>query len=105
MYNELLRSLSARSDTKTVFELGWFGNHWLLVTVIVCVLLQVAVSLTPGVRGWFEMPPHDTRHWVMIAVLALIPITLVETTKIALAFKHGRFRRVRLVTGERSKPI
>lgn len=96
VYNELLRSLSARSDTKTVFELGWFGNPWLLVTVIVCVLLQVAVSLTPGVRGWFEMPPHDMRHWVMIAVLALIPITLVETTKIALAFKHGRFRRVRI---------
>jgi Ca2+-transporting ATPase len=90
VYNELLRSLSARSNRKTVFELGWFGNPWLLVTVVVCVLLQVAVSLTPGVRGWFEMPPHDTRHWVMIVVLALIPITVVEVTKIVLAITRGR---------------
>lgn len=88
VYNELLRSLSARSDTKTVFELGWFRNPWLLVTVVVCMLLQAAMSLTPGVRAWFEMPPHDTRHWVMIGVLAFVPITLVELTKIVLAFSQ-----------------
>jgi len=90
VYDELLRSLSARSNRKTVFGLGWFGNPWLLGTVVVCGLLQAGVVLTPGLRGWFEMPPHDTRHWVMIVVLALIPITVVELTKIVLAFTRGR---------------
>lgn len=96
VYDELLRSLSARSNRRTVFGLGWFGNPWLLGTVVVCGLLQAGVVLTPGLRGWFEMPPHDTRHWIMIVVLALIPISVVEVTKIVLAFSRGRPSTIRL---------
>ncbi len=98
VYDELLRSLSARSNRKTVFGLGWFGNPWLLGTVVVCGLLQACVILTPGLRGWFEMPPNDTRHWVMIAVLALVPITVVEVTKLVLAFTRRQPRSERRFT-------
>jgi Ca2+-transporting ATPase len=84
VYDELLRSLAARSNRKTIFQLGWFGNPWLLGTVVACGLLQVVVILTPALRGWFQMPAFDLHHWLLIGVLSLIPITVVEVAKLVM---------------------
>ncbi len=84
VYDELLRSLAARSNRKTIFQLGWFGNPWLLGTVVACGLLQLVVILTPGLRGWFQMPAFEWHHWVLIGVLSLVPITVVEVAKLVL---------------------
>jgi Ca2+-transporting ATPase len=82
VFDELLRSLAARSNRKTIFQLGWFGNPWLLGAVLACCLLQTAVMLTPVVRGIFAMPSLDWQHWLLILLLAMIPITVVEITKL-----------------------
>jgi Ca2+-transporting ATPase len=82
VYDELLRSLAARSNRKTIFQLGWFGNPWLLGTAVACGLLQLVVILTPGLRGWFQMPAFNWHHWVLIGVLSLLPITVVEVAKL-----------------------
>ncbi len=74
VFDELLRSLAARSNRKTIFQLGWFRNPWLLGAVLACCLLQTAVMLTPGVRGIFAMPSLDLQHLLLILWLSLIPI-------------------------------
>lgn len=82
VYAELLRALAARSQSLTWGQLGFFSNPLLLVAILVSGLLQIGIVVTPFLQPVFDVTAHPPAEWLFIAVLALTPVTVIETTKL-----------------------
>jgi Ca2+-transporting ATPase len=90
VYAQLFWAFAARSQTLTSFQLGFFSNPLLLVAVAISGLLQVFVMVVPLLQPIFEVAPRPAQEWLVMALLALIPVTVVEVSKL--------FRRSSLAT-------
>jgi Ca2+-transporting ATPase len=82
VYAELFRALAARSRTLTLAQLGLFTNPPLLGAIVVSGLLQLFVVTLPFARPVFESAQEFTWEWVLMFLLALIPVTLIEVAKL-----------------------
>src|SRR5262249_52527694 len=78
VFSEILRSLAARSLRYNFWRLGAFGNKWLLGAAALSALLQLFVVLTPGVRDVFRTGDLTPSNWILIAVLAFVPVSVIE---------------------------
>jgi Ca2+-transporting ATPase len=90
VYAELLRALSARSQTWTLWRLGPFSNPYLLLAIVISGLLQAAVMGIPAMRTVFEMTDHTVRDWLLMALLATIPAFVMELTKAVGCWRPAR---------------
>ena len=88
-YAFILLALSGRSMRYTMPEVGPFSNPALLGAIVVSGLLQLSVVTLPFARGVFETAGHFRWEWGLLAVLALIPVTVVEVAKLV----RARLRR------------
>lgn len=81
VYAELFRALASRSERLTIWKLGIATNPQLLLAVVISGLLQVSVAIVPFTERVFNVPPHTVTEWLLIALLALVPVTAIEFTK------------------------
>jgi Ca2+-transporting ATPase len=77
---EWFRAFNARSDERTVFKQGFFSNRWLLITISVAILLQVAVVYAPFLQIAFSTVPIGIDKWG-IAMLAGGSLFFIEETR------------------------
>lgn len=77
---EWFRAFNARSDEHTVFKQGVLSNRWLLITISVAIMLQVAVIYTPFLQVAFDTVPIGIDKWG-IAILAGGSLFLIEETR------------------------
>jgi Ca2+-transporting ATPase len=82
VYGELLRALTARSQTLTLSELGLFSNPYLLGAIGVSFLFQLSVVKLPFARPVFESVQHFAWEWGLLVVLAITPATVIEASKV-----------------------
>ena len=66
---EWFKALYARSDEHTIFKLGVFRNRWLLMSIAVAIILQLAVIYVPFLQVAFSTVPLGIDKWG-IAILA-----------------------------------
>ena len=83
VFEELFRSFSARSDTKTVWEVGLFSNLRLLTVVAATFGLQLAMHHVPGLAAIFGGRPVTLDRYVTWVAIALVPVSVIELTKLA----------------------
>ncbi len=91
---EWFRAFNARSDERTVFQLGVFRNRWLLASVSVAVLLQMAAIYAPPLQVAFHTVPLSIDRWGII-LLAGGSLFVIEETRKALfprIFSFGKWR-------------
>jgi Ca2+-transporting ATPase len=81
-FAQLLFSIGCRSARRTMPELGFFSNRYLLVATIISILLQIGTVTVPGVRHVFGVDELPTWDWWLVFTLALIPVTIVEIIKL-----------------------
>jgi Ca2+-transporting ATPase len=81
-FAQLLFSFGCRSQKYTMPQLGFFTNRWLIAAIAVSFLLQLTVLITPWLRPLFKVEPGLGSYWLVIALLALLPVTFVEVEKI-----------------------
>ncbi|MFC2033338.1 cation-translocating P-type ATPase [Chloroflexota bacterium] len=74
---EWFRAFNARSDEHTIFKLGIFRNRWLVLSVTVAVMLQIAVIYLPFMQAAFHTVPLGIEGWG-IALLAGSSLFVVE---------------------------
>ena len=83
---QLMFSFGCRSFRYTLPQLGVFTNPWLLGAIAVSALLQLAVVTVRFLQPLFKVAPVAAGwEWVMIAALALTPVTVIELTKLVRA--------------------
>jgi Ca2+-transporting ATPase len=78
--SELLRSFSVRSTKYTLKELGLFSNKKLIQANLLSFALFLLVMYIPAVRELFELE-MITWQWIVILIIAFIPLTLGEIHK------------------------
>jgi len=91
---EWFRAFNARSDEHTVFKLGVLSNRWLLMTISLAIMLQVAVVYTPFLQMAFNTVPIGIDKWG-IAILAGGSLFLIEEIRKVLfprLFTIGKWR-------------
>ena len=81
-YAQLLLSFTFRNARWTLFALGPFTNPGLLAAVCGAGLLQFAALEWPLMHSVFGMSRPLGSDWGVVALLALIPVTIVELLKL-----------------------
>jgi len=74
------QAFSARSDEYTVFRLGFFRNHWLIVSILIAILLQLAVVYIPAMQTAFRTAPLGVDMWG-ITLIASGSLFIIEMTR------------------------
>jgi len=92
---ELLRSFSMRSDTRTIWQMGLLSNLRLCVFVVASFALQLAMHHLPALQALFGTSPISLGQCVAWVVLGSIPLGVLELRKV-----WQRSRALRRPVGE-----
>ena len=79
--SQLVHAFNMRSDGSVLN--GLFENKYLAGSLIIGVIMQAAVIEAPYLNKVFKVAPLDSRQWLIVAVLSLMPLVLVELQKLA----------------------
>ncbi len=79
---KLFLVFSARSNTKTIFQLGFLNNKPMVGAVILSFIFQLIVIYTPFLHPIFQTTYLTLSDWLLIFTLSIIAFLLVEIKKI-----------------------
>jgi Ca2+-transporting ATPase len=83
-------SFACRSERYTLPQLGFLSNRWLPGAIAVSALLQGLVLTVPLLQPLFKVTPVAFGgEWLLIAALALTPVSIVEISKLVRAHMQG----------------
>ncbi len=68
---------NCRSDGKSLYEIGFFSNRWLIVATVFVLSLQFALVYMPFMQFIFKTVPLSARDWAFIMVTSA-PIVIME---------------------------
>ena len=75
-------AFAARSRSRTYFSLGWFSNLRLLVVLVATLGIQVLLQSHAPTAALFGLPPLAPERWIAAAALGLLPVTVIELSKL-----------------------
>ncbi len=82
-FSQLMFSFGCRSDRYILGQLGFLSNRWLLGAIGASALMQIAAITLPFLKRVFKVESGIfTWEWLMIAGLALMPVTFIEVAKL-----------------------
>jgi Ca2+-transporting ATPase len=84
IFSELLRAYTSRSETYSVFRIGFFSNKFMLGGTLISFLLLLIVLYVPSLRSVFDTTFLSIRDWDIIIAFGLIPFVAAEVSKIFL---------------------
>jgi P-type Ca2+ transporter type 2C len=86
--DELLRAFSARSNTRTIRQIGVLSNIRLVLIVLISFTLQVAMYHVPALQGLFGTSPVALHQWVAWLALGATPLLVLEVWKVVRRSRH-----------------
>jgi Ca2+-transporting ATPase len=87
---QLFYSLAFRNSIKSVFQIGFFSNKYLIGTIILGLCLQFTIIRMPGMRNAFKLQMLDFGGWITVILLGLIPLLFNEIGKIFLRLREKK---------------
>jgi Ca2+-transporting ATPase len=88
-FGQMLFALGCRNEELTYPQIGLFSNRALLGAIVVSGALQVCTVAIPAVRGIFGTVPLAVEQWALVIMLSLLPITVIEVTKLVPLPRHA----------------
>jgi len=79
---ELLRAFGARSEERTVWQMGLFSNMRLFLIVAVSFSLQLAIHHIPTFQTLFQIEPVTLHQCVSWFAVGFIPLVVLELRKV-----------------------
>lgn len=79
-FSQVVHTFNMRSS-QSVFRAGIFRNKKLVLAAIACVALQLSVIVIPPLAQVFKTVALSAQQWLVVAVLALVPLAVVELEK------------------------
>jgi len=73
---------NCRSETKSIFQLGFFSNRWLLAAIGVVFVLQIVVLHNPLMQRVFDTKPISMNEWLMILAISSSIFFIEELRKL-----------------------
>lgn len=78
--SQLFHSFNMRSR-RSLAEIGLLTNKKLVISFLICTLLQVSVVSIPPLAKVFQVVPLTGRQWAIVFMLSIAPIVVVEFQK------------------------
>ena len=78
--SQLLHAFNMRSE-KSVINKGFFKNKFLVFALLLGIVLQISIVSIPVLSGIFKVVPLSLNEWLICAILAIMPIPIVELQK------------------------
>ena len=88
-FSQLFLAIGCRSQRYAMPQLGLFTNPHLLWAIVISGLLQLSVVTLPFAQPIFEVATHLTWEWILIALLALTPVTMIEIVQLLLRLNQN----------------
>lgn len=80
--SELIHSLNMRSQTKSIFKVGFFTNKLLLLSIFFGIFLQSMIVVIPFFRNVFKVHILSMYDLMWIIILGLVPLLFNELLKL-----------------------
>jgi P-type Ca2+ transporter type 2C len=87
--SQLFYSLTMRSSTKSVLQVGLFSNMYLIGAIIIGFILQLGVISVPFLASAFKVQMLSGRDWVLVILFALVPLVVNEIIKLSIRLKEN----------------
>jgi len=73
---------NCRSEEKSIFQMNPFSNKFLVASLIIVIVLQIAALYTPFMQKILHTVPLNFSEWLIIIVISLSIIIVEETRKL-----------------------
>ena len=83
VFGHTIMALAFRNPAKTVWELGLFTNRRLLLVIAASGLIQLCIVLSRVGQGLFQLTNASLKADLVAALLGFVPVSVLETIKIA----------------------
>ncbi|MGG7160976.1 calcium-translocating P-type ATPase, PMCA-type [Clostridium baratii] len=80
--SQLFHALNQRSNTDSVFTKGNGHNSCLFFAMIISALIIAVILVIPALREFFSLTTLNANEWMIVLALSLLPLFLVEVTKL-----------------------
>ncbi|QSF47728.1 calcium-translocating P-type ATPase, SERCA-type [Paenibacillus tianjinensis] len=81
---QITHAFNVRSNTKSLFQIGWFTNRFMLGASLISGLLLVLVIIIPGLNEWFGVEHLSGLQWGIVCGAAIAIVVIVEIVKLFL---------------------
>ncbi|PIC98293.1 cation-translocating P-type ATPase [Sporosarcina sp. P29] len=81
-FSQLIHSLNFRSINRSVFKAGIFKNKYLIYSILLGVVLQVAIVSIGPFAKLFSVNSLGVLDWLIICSLSILPLLLNEVVKL-----------------------
>lgn len=82
VFEELLRSFSARSEVRPIWRMNFFSNRYLLTAVVFSLLLQIWTHHSMAMARLLKTSLIPLRDCLVLLGIAAIPVLMLEVVKI-----------------------
>ncbi len=79
---QLVNAFSARSFSRSVFQMNPLKNHFMLVAVMTSILMTLLMIYVPFLNDILKTTPLDLHDWGVVLLSCVIPLVVVEIQKI-----------------------
>jgi P-type Ca2+ transporter type 2C len=87
--SQLIHSLNMRHSSKSIFQVGWFTNKYLIASVLFGIFLQDVVITVPFLRDIFKVFDLNLYDWTVVGLLSIVPLIVNEIVKIFLRMRKA----------------
>lgn len=84
IFSELLRAYTSRSETLSIFKIGFFSNKYMVGGTFISFLLLLVVLYVPALREIFDTVKLSVYDWDIMILFGTIPFIAAEISKIFL---------------------
>lgn len=88
--SQLFYSLTMRNESKSIFQVGFFKNKYLILSIIAGVVLQFGVISIPFFANAFKVHALPLNDWLIVFGLSLLPLIANEIIKIFIRMKERK---------------
>lgn len=80
-FSQKAHAFNKRSDTESLWSIGWFTNWYLVSGVFLSSLIQLSVVFIPFLQGLFKVTFLTGQQWLVVTLTSLAPLVIVEALK------------------------
>lgn len=81
---QFVKAFNYRSDRLSLFQIGVFGNKWLIVAVLVSFAMTLPILYVPFLQNVFNAYPLPLEDWVIVLLSASSVFPVLEVSKLIL---------------------
>ncbi|RYG47074.1 MAG: cation-transporting P-type ATPase [Chitinophagaceae bacterium] len=80
--SQMAHALSVRSESRTIFKLGFWSNPMMVLSVLVIILGQFMITFIPALQKIFHLEALNLQELIIVASASMSVLLVVELAKI-----------------------